>query len=428
MSEINSAKNEFSIGYLRYVIIFLFFVNTINLIDRMLLAVVLEPIKLEYDLTDTQLGWLTGIAFALFYASAGLVLAQLADRRTRTKLLAVVIAIWSGFTALTGMAQSYAHLFITRIGVGIGEAGCIPTGHSLIADYFPKEKRAFPMAIFMAGIPLGTIIGFVLGGMVAEHFGWRLAFILIGAPGLLCALLALLTIREPVRGGFDNKKLNKVGIPLSQQLKSLLNTPTYCFVTLAAIVELFVTMGLTQWGPTFFIRVHDLNIAEVGKSFGLAFGGGTLIGTLFGGKLSDILSRRDERWRAWIPGLATVLSIPFLTGVFYVDNTQQALQLLFFGSLIASMNMGPAFAAQMSCVPARTRATASAIGLLLSSIFGTALVTVIVGMASDALTPEYGVNALKYALIGVPSVRILASILFFLASKYIRQDQARVSG
>ncbi|MBW2345305.1 MAG: MFS transporter, partial [Deltaproteobacteria bacterium] len=301
-------------GYRRYVLILLLIVYIFNFIDRQIVAILLPEIKAELGLSDSQLGLLTGFAFALFYVTFGIPIANLADRKRRVPIIAGAVAIWSGMTALCGLAQNFVHLLIARIGVGVGEAGCTPPAHSLIADYFPPNRRAMALAVYSMGTAVGGGLGLFFGGWMSDTVGWRMAFIFVGLPGLLLAVFVWLTIKEPPRGYADgvDRSTVKENIPLHDGIRILLKNPCFRHITIATAYISLMGYGFANWIPSFFSRNFGAAATEIGAALGLVnvLGGGA--GILLGGYLGDKLASRDPRRLVDIPFIIPIFGLPFL--------------------------------------------------------------------------------------------------------------------
>jgi MFS family permease len=317
----------------------------------------LEPIKLELVLTDTQLGFLGGLAFAVFYTFLGIPIAMLADRRSRVKILAVAMVVWSVMTALCGLATNFVTLLLARIGVGAGEAGASPPSHSLISDYFPVEARATALSIYALGIPIGSMIGNFVGGWGADALGWRTTFFLVGLPGVLVALVIWFTLREPPRGMSDGiavktpqpadaAKADGPAAPSAGEvLKLLWGKRSFRHLSFAAGLHAFVSYGASTWNAPFFIRVHDMPITEVGGWLALVSGIGA-IGTFLGGYWGDKLADRtgEKRWYFWVPGIATFIMVPFQLISYLYGGMTAVLSSLMFVAILSNMYLGPSFA------------------------------------------------------------------------------------
>jgi len=415
-------------AYRSYALGLLVVVNVFNFLDRQILSILLEPIKRDLRLSDTALGFLTGIAFALFYTFAGIPIARWADHGVRRSIIALGLTVWSGMTALTGLAQTFTQLALARVGVGIGEATCSPPAHSLLSDYFPPERRATALSILALGIPIGIMIGYLAGGWVNQFFGWRMAFFVVGLPGLALAGVVRLTLREPSRGYSEGLQ---AGEPtptesLREVLRFLWGLRSFRHLSLAASLHAFCGYGALAFVPAFMIRVHGMtNTAELGAWLGLITGIFAGIGTFLGGTLSDRFAgkRQDARWYLWLPAGATLLGVPF-TFLFYLwPEGRTALLLSIPGSILGPMWLGPTAAMTQGLVKLRMRATTSAILLFIINLIGLGLGPQTVGLASDLLTPFYGREAIRYALLSiVVTGSVWAALHYFAAARTLRED------
>ena len=328
MSDVSVENTIYTKKYRNYALGVLLLGYVVNFIDRSILSILLEPIKNDLLLTDTQLGLLGGLAFAMFYATLGIPIASLADRWSRTKVLAISMIIWSAMTAVCGAASNFTMLLLARIGVGVGEAGASPPSHSLISDYFPIESRATALSIYALGIPLGSMIGNYVGGWGAAELGWRMTFFLVGVPGIFVAFLILGTLREPPRGLSETAAVKaavaKAAEPapsLKEVFKFLWHRRAFRHIGFAAGLHAFVGYGAGTWNAPFLIRSHEMPITEVGSWLAIISGVGA-IGTFAGGYLGDKISdwTGDRRWYLWIAGISTLVMVPFqFTAYLYED-------------------------------------------------------------------------------------------------------------
>jgi len=394
--------------------------------DRSVLGALLEPIKHEFNASDTQLGLLGGLAFALFYATLGVPIAALADRTSRRNVVAVCAALWSVMTALCGMAGSFATLLAARIGTAIGEAGGTPPSHALISDYFPLSRRATALSIFALGVPIGGMLGNFLGGWGNELFGWREAFVLTGLPGVAVALLVRFTVREPSRGQADN---TSPGItqanapPIRDALAYLWGRLSFRHMSLAAALHSVVWYAGSSFNNSFFIRVHHMSTGEAGSwvALLLAIGG---VGTLLGGYLADSLSVRyaDRRWYMWVPGYATLAMVPFQFASYLASSLWVAIPSFSIMLILASMFFGPSFAMSQGPATLRMRAVATSLVLFAQTLIGLGLGPFLVGVISDHLKPTAGVRSLAYGLVVVGLVNLWAAIHYFRGARTLRAD------
>lgn len=406
--------------YAYYVLGVLFVMYLFNFLDRQLLAILLQPIKEDLKVSDTALGFLTGFAFAVFYTFAGLPLARVADRWVRRSLIAMSIATWSIMTAVCGLARGFSDLALARIGVGIGEAGATPPAHSLLSDYFPPEKRATVLAIYASSVPVGSGLGYWLGGTINDAFGWRMAFIAVGLPGLLVALLVRLTVREPVRGGSEYQPVSTRQYSLKEVWQFLSTLPSGRRISLAAACIAFAGYGLAAWIPAFFVRIHHMTPGQLGlwMSWITALGG--IIGSLSGGILADRWGRTHPRARAYISMSGALLSIPFNVASVLLEDHRLALLSFLPATIGATLWFGPATSIVQDLAPPAMRATAAAIFIFILTIIGLGAGPQVIGILNDVIgTPE----AIRYSLLFVAIVmNLLAAWFFWLTGKTLVDD------
>jgi len=421
---------EFTSSYRNYALFVLLLGYIVNFVDRSILAILLEPIKHDLDLNDTQLGFLGGLAFALFYSTLGIPIAALADRWSRVKVLSIAIVVWSGMTALCGMAGSFWHLLLARIGVGVGEAGASPPSHSLISDYFPLDKRATALSIYALGIPIGSMIGYGLGGWSADNFGWRTTFFIVGFPGIAVAALLFFTLREPPRGLSEttDAKTKQAALPESsptmlQVFGHLLKKPSFCFMSVACGLHAFVSYGASTWNPAFLERLHDMTRTEIGGWIALS-AAISAIGTFGGGYVADKLFKRsnDRRWYLWIPAIGTLAMVPFQLLLYLHPSFPVLYTGLCIAAVLGGMYLGPSFAMTQALVTLRMRAVASAILLLVLNLIGMGLGPFFIGFMSDMFEPTQGILALRYALCVTLIFNVISAGLYFAGSWSISKD------
>jgi len=412
--------------YRNYALGVLFLGYVVNFIDRSILAILLEPIKHDLSLSDSELGLLGGLAFALFYATLGIPIAALADRWSRVKVLAISMIIWSAMTALCGMASNFITLLIARIGVGVGEAGASPPSHSLISDYFPIESRATALSIYALGIPFGSMVGNFVGGWGAEELGWRTTFFLVGIPGIFVAFLILATLKEPPRGLSEKREIKPDGTApptMKDVFRFLWTKKSFRHIGFAAGLHAFVGYGAGTWNAPFLIRSHEMPITEVGSWLAIISGIGA-IGTFAGGFLGDKISDRtgDHRWYLWVCGISTLLMVPFQLTAYLYDELWAVIPSLFVVSILGGMYLGPSFAMTQGLVTLRMRAVASAILLFMLNIIGMGLGPYFVGIASDLLAPNFAIHSLRYALCMAVLANLWAATHYFLGARTLRRD------
>jgi MFS family permease len=400
----------------------LFLVLATSLIDRNILGILLEDIKADLQISDTQIGWLTGPAFAVTNAIAGIPLARLADRWSRRGIVAWGLLAWSVLTALQGLTRTFGALLVTRIGVGIGEASTGPSAHSLISDYFPLRQRATAISIYTIGGHMGVWLAFLVGGWLSDAYSWRTALVAVGLPGIVLSFLFRFTVREPVRGAIEGQVDSGEAVPLIDLVRVLGKKPTFRHLTMALPLFVCASYVLNIWGPAFLIRVHGLTKTEIGLWFGLIVGVAGGVGSIVGGLLSDRLARRDRRWYAWLPAVATLTAVPFYLGFLFLPNPWLALLVLTPTVLLNATAIAPLWAANQAISPLRMRATSYAIiHLGLSAVSG-GLAPLIVGFLNDVLSPEFDQHAIRYSLLLVVVTNVWGAFHAYMAARRLPGD------
>jgi predicted MFS family arabinose efflux permease len=410
--------------YANYVLIILGIVSFINYGDRMIISVLLEPIKAEFGFSDSQLGLLTGFAFAVTYATFGMPLARLADNKSRTAILSIVIAFWGIMTALCGAAQNYIQLLFARIGVGLGEAGCVPTSHSLISDYFPRARRVFALGMFHAAGSIGVFVCIALAGLIASTLGWRWAFILIGLPNLLLSFIVWKTVREPPRGCLE-KNYTPPATPLKWRAAfgTLLKRSTFVHVVIGISLAGFTFFGSGQWIPAFLSRSHEMPLAQIGFYFGIAVGIGMLIGQVAGSVFAPALVMRDRRWELWVPAISYSACAASFMLAFLAPNAVLAIALVFLANLLGGISFGPMMSSVQSVAEPHLRATAVSIVMFASAMMGQGAGSFVVGFMSDLLTPVYGGESLRISLLISTLMMMWSVVHFVLAARSMHRDR-----
>jgi MFS family permease len=417
---------EVSPGYANYVLGVLFIVYVFNFIDRQAMSVFIGPIKEEFGASDTQMGLLVGFAFALLYTFAGIPIARLADRSNRRNIIAIGLTVWSAMTIVTGLAKSFSHLVVARIGVGIGEAAGTPPAHSLIADYFPINKRATALAVYSSGVFVGSAIAYLGGGFLREHFDWRTAFIILGAPGLLVALLLRFTVKEPPRGLSEHRSNESGTSTFKETLKFLLSSPSWVCLMAGASCLSIIGYGIMMWGYEFYGRIHGMPPMVVGQWMALIIGIGGCAGTLLGGVLADRLAVSKPSHVIRIPGLLTLAGMPFGVAALLVDSSALSLIFLFPFYMLLNVYIPPMYSANQNLAKLNMRATASAIVLFIINIVGAGAGPFIVGALSDYFAITHGDQGLRYALVATIAIGVIGCAIFALSSRWLRQDLQRV--
>lgn len=393
----------------------LFLVNLLASIDRTALAAVLPAIKSDLQLTDTELGVLTGIAFSLFYAIFGLPLARWADTGNRRKLIGIAILFWSLATAATGLARNFAQVAAARMLVAVGEAGGVPAAHSLLSDLTPTHRRPLVLAFHSAAVPFGALLGLAGVGLLADGLGWRTTFFLLGAAGLPVVLLTLWLLPEPRERAEASPEHRR------PQLGLLLTNRAYLWLLAGFAFGSFAMTGLLQWLPSYLGRTFGMGLGSAGVSFGLAYGLGAIAGMILGGMTATPLMRRDTIWALWIAALSYVVGAPLMIGAVAVDNVGLALLLVALGTGFASAAYGPAFAMIQTLADPPLRATATAVALLVANLVGAGLGPLAVGMISDA---HGGPDSLRFALLALAPALCAPALCYWYASRAYRSHAA----
>lgn len=401
-------------------------VYSFNFIDRQLLSILQEPIKNDLSLSDSQLGLLSGFSFALFYVVAGIPLGRLADNGNRRNIISWALASWSAMTALCGLAQNYWQLLAARIGVGIGEAGCSPPAHSMISDLFPLQQRATALSIYSTGINIGILFGFLLGGWLNEFFGWRIAFMVVGLPGILLALIVRFSVAEPIRGFSEPEakpaRRSQKPIPLREVVALLWSRRSFRHLALGGSLTAFCTYGITNWIAPYVVRSYGMNTGELGTWLALTSVFGA-IGTLSSGVLVDHLGKRDKRWYMWVPAIASFILGPSFALCIWVDNAYATLMINIIPTMVSTVYVGSCIAMVHALVENKMRAVSSAIFFLILNIIGMGLGPLSIGLLSDFLQNDFGVESLRYAmLIIIPAVTLWSAAHFLMAARHLRKD------
>jgi MFS family permease len=454
-------KPAFSEGYTRWALLLLMFIYTSNFIDRTILATLSQAIKVDLKLRDAQLGLLQGIAFALFYTILGIPIARVAERLNRVNILTVCLLVWSGMTALSGTAGNFLQLMVCRFGVGVGEAGCAPSAQSLISDYFPPAKRSSALSVYAFGIPLGGMIGAISGGWIAEHMSWRIAFFIVGVPGLILALITKLYLREPPRGMSEAGGAAAQTGPapsLMDVARKLFRNRSFIHLTAGSTLVSFVGYGVGGFAQPYFIRAFHLGLAQVGLVFGLIGGISAGLGTLIGGFATDWAGRHDRRWYVWTPGIGFLIALPFYVSAYLAPTWIAAALILTVPGLFAYTYLGPTFGVMHNLVEPRMRASATALLFFILNLIGLGGGPYFTGLLSDIMTqhafalqglghyytlcpggaaPKHATAVLTQACAAASVIGVRQAILityafglwgaahFFFAARTIRSDLAR---
>ena len=453
---------EFKGTYRSTILALLMLVYTFNFIDRMIIVTLGQAIKVDLQITDAQLGLLQGLAFAVFFTTLGIPLARLAERSSRVNLIAVCLALWSGMTVLCGAAANYTQLFLCRMGVGVGEAGCSPPAHSLITDLYGASSRATALSIYSLGIPLGMMFGAMAGGWIADELGWRQAFVIVGLPGVVLAVLFKMVVKEPRRGREDGVRPETAVAtpPLGDVVRQLFSNASFVHMLAGATVITFVAYGTGTFTQPYFNRAFGLSYTQVGLIFGLIGGAAAAAGTVLGGVASDWAGKRAMRWYALIPGFSVLLAAPGYVLAYTRESPQLAVACMVLPMLLHYVYLGPTLGVMHNLVGPRMRATATALFIFIVNFIGLGAGPYVTGRlndyfaereflralggsfvqlcpggiapagSDDALVLECarsGVLGTRAGIVIVSAVLVWAALHYFLAARTLRRDLVAAS-
>lgn len=411
--------------YRYYVLAMLAISYAFSYMDRQIVSILLNDLKTEFSLNDTQLGLLSGLAFALFYSFLAIPIARYADKHNRVRVISIAIGLWSVVTALCGAAQNFIQLFIGRMGVGIGEAGGLSPSHSVISDYFDKKSRPLAISIFSLGTAVGAMAGLVLGGYIAENYGWRWAFVVAGVPGIFFALLFAFTVKEPQRGRFEEEKpTDDTGESFWETVKDLIGNRPYMGIYIGHLLVIFAAYALNAWLPALFMRSFELGQAEVGRVVGMIslFGGAG--GMFAGGALATYFAKFDNRWQIRVPVIGLIIAIPAIWYGLQQETLTTAAWIVGIGFFFYYMQHGPTLAVVQSCVKPTQRAQAASLVFFASNLIGLSLGPLFVGSISDLNAVELGeAAALSVALQYTMIVAAPAVVIFWWTAGFLKENQ-----
>jgi len=404
------------------VLMMLLCVYIFNFVDRQILSILAAPIQADLDLSDGQMGALGGIAFALLYSTLAVPLAALADRTSRSWVIAVSLIVWSIFTALCGLTQNFWQIFLARLGVGVGEAGGVAPSYALIGEYFPSSRRAFALSIYSLGIPLGSAAGVLAGGYIAATIDWRLAFVAVGIGGVLLAPLFKLLVRDRVPATGPGQLLPAIAPPLRETAALLARKPSFWFLSFGAAMGSMMGYGIAFWLPSLLQRSFGFGLVEASWFFGAVLLIGGVAGILLGGWLGDKLGGTSRAYYAWVPGIAYILGAPLFALGISSSEAWLAFVLFLIPQALSYVWLGPVLSAVQHLVTPPARSTASALFLLINNLIGLGGGIYALGALSDALAPIYGEEALRYSMLYSLGLYLLAAVLMGLAGRSLPRD------
>ncbi|WP_411290426.1 spinster family MFS transporter [Sphingorhabdus sp.] len=418
-----TSGNRLAVTNPKVMLFALLLVYILNFLDRQIVNILAEPIKRDLGLSDTQLGLLAGPAFAVFYAVLGIPIARYADRAgtNRVWLISLCLAVWSAMTAICGIAQNFLQLALARVGVGVGEAGCTPAAHSLIADSVPPEKRSSAIAFFGLGIPIGGLLGLIIGGVVNDQYGWRAALMLVGAPGILLAFILPFLIRDPRRCAdsthFESTTASKKpALSITDAAREVFASKAYLYVFIAASFTAFLSYGKGLWTISFFIRSHGLSTTEAGLAMAVALGISGIFGTWLGGKVADVFGKRDKRHILTLPAIGMAVAAPILFAGYWVEDWRVAVALLIVPTLLNAAYYGPAYGCVQGLVRPEARAIAASLVVFGQNLIGLGMGPLLFGVLSDSLQPIAGEESVRWVLYGAAWLGLIPAFFFWRAS------------
>ena len=415
----------------RLVLWLLLIVYIFNFIDRQIVNILAEPIAKDLQLSDTQIGLMTGIAFALLYTILGIPIARYSDRPStnRIGLISLSLTVWSAMTALCGVAQNFVQLLLARVGVGVGEAGCTPAAHSLIADIVPKERRSSALAFYALGIPIGSLLGMLIGGQLADRLGWREAFMIVGMPGILLAVVLMVVLRDPRRGAAMTAARAAAEPPrvLSNReaLTAIMSSRAFILLLVAGSSASFLSYGKATWTTIFFQRTHGLSPGEVGFWFGIWGGAAGIAGTWLGGWLADRYGAVNRRHVMTAPAIGMAIAAPMAFAAYFMTDWRVSLALLMIPTLLNSLYYGPTYSSVQGLVRPEARALASATLLFCQNLIGLGLGPLFFGMLSDGIKPFAGEESVRYVLYGAAFLGLIPAFFFWRCSLRLNTELDR---
>lgn len=432
-------EGPYPAAYTRYVLFLLLLVAVFNNVDRTILSILVEPIKADFQLTDTEMGAAMGVAFVLVYTVTALPVARWAEFGVRRSIIAGGLFLWSLFTAATYWVQNFGQLFLMRMGVGIGEAAGTPPSLSLLSDYLPRHRRARGISVIPVGAVTGMGLGMVAGGFINEAYGWRIAFVAAGVPGILLAVLVRFTMREPVRGGSEARGHSNQSATLLEAIRYLLGLRSFQVILVANAFANFAAMGRNLWEPSFLIRTYEMGTGSAGLWYFLTSPLPSMLGIYLGGRYADRLGARDPRWYLWVPAAGQTLSVPILVAfLLWPESDRMALPAFMarlgvadipvafvfsiVGSVFSTFFTAPFLASIQNIAKLRMRAMAAALSTAVSSFVGLCAGPLLVGVVSDAFQSSYGSDALRYSLLVPTLAPLLSALVCVLGAGTIQRD------
>jgi MFS family permease len=409
----------------RYALAMLTVIYTLNFLDRTVINILIDPIKRDYHLSDTEMGLITGFGFVLMYSLLAAPVARWADRGNRRSILTWGLTIWSGMTALAGISRNAIQLTLARFGVGIGEAAGTAPSASIISDLFPSHQRAMAMSVYQLGPVFGGFLGAFIGGWINQYYGWHRAFLVAGIPGLLVALIFRFTVKEPVRGTTEETQVRTRQQPIGETLDFIFSQKSYVLLLIGFSFTTYIQFGFGNWTAPFLGRIRHLNSAQIGTYLGTVRGVAGLIGTLIGGYLTDWFGHRDPRWRLYVPAICSMLACP--AALLFLFSPSPVLSLAGFAVISAAspVHVGPIISVSHSVVKVGMRTFSTSLLYLISEIFGLGLGPYFIGAFNDHYAKQLGVNVIRYSMSTAAAATLIGGIFFLIAAQFLKNDVPR---
>lgn len=409
----------------RYALVMLTIIYTLNFLDRTVITILIDPIKHDYHLSDKTMGFISGFGFVLMYSALAAPVARWADRGNRRSILTFGLVIWSGMTALAGIARNALQLTLARFGVGVGEAAGTAPSASMISDLFPGHQRAMAMSVYQLGPVFGGFLGAFIGGWINQYYGWHRAFLVAGLPGLLIALIFRFTVKEPIRGTTERTKVDTRQQGVGETLRFMLNQKSYMFLLAGFCLTTFTQFGFGSWTAPFLGRIRHLNSKEIGTYLGSVRGVAGLVGTLIGGYLTDWFGHRDPRWRLYVPAIGSILTAPAVLLFLFSPNPILSLAGFALISAASPVHVGPIVSVSHSVVRVGMRTFSTSVLYLISELIGLGGGTLFIGWFNDHYGHQLGVNVIRYSMATAAATTLLGGILFIVAAQFLKEDVPR---
>ncbi|HXJ17302.1 MAG TPA: MFS transporter [Candidatus Polarisedimenticolia bacterium] len=419
------AGPEIGTSSAKYALVILTTIYSLNFLDRTVINILIDPIKHEYHLSDTVMGFISGFGFVMMYSILAAPVARWADRGNRRSIITWGLVLWSGMTALGGVARNALQLTLSRFGVGIGEAAGTAPSTSMISDLFPGEKRLTAMSIYQLGPVIGGFLGSFIGGWVNQYYGWHDAFLVAGVPGLLVALVFRFTVKEPTRGISEKQKVDTSQQGLRETIRFMSGQKCYVFLLAGFCFTTFTQFGFGTWTAVFLGRIQHLNTAQIGTYAGTLRGIAGLAGTLAGGYLSDWAGRKNVRWRIYVSAIASMLTAPAVLVFLFAPSLSVCLIGFTAAMMFSPVHVGPLVGVSHSVVKVGMRAFATSVIYLIAELVGLGLGPLFIGAFNDHFANSLGVGVIRYSMATAAVTTFLGGLLFVVAARYMERDMAR---